>query len=149
MFPQTSNLELNNNSAEEGTLKPKKTFLFDFSKGDFVLQDGKLVTVEDIEAIKIYIQKALKTERFRFKIYDKEDKESEYGVTIEDLIVGHDYPQSFIEAELKREITTSLLKNDLIESLSEWKIEKNNPLLNINFKVNLKDGNTFEQEMNF
>ncbi|QEK13732.1 DUF2634 domain-containing protein (plasmid) [Crassaminicella thermophila] len=148
MLPEIANLEINTNQTEE-VPNQGTSFLFDFKIGDFILKNGRLVKVSDIEALKIWIEKCLRTEKFKFKVYEKENKDLEYGVTIEDLIVGHDYPQSFIESELKREISIGLLKNPMIASLSEWKIEKKNPIVNVSFRVNLKTGETFTQEVNF
>lgn len=123
-----------------------KSFLFDFNTGDFVLKDGRLVEVLGIEAVKIWIEKILRTEKYRYKVYDREDK-NEYGVVLEDLIVGNNFPKVFVESELKREITKALTKHPMIQSLTDWNTEKNNSKLNISFKVNLLDGNTFTQEV--
>lgn len=123
-----------------------KSFLFDFNTRDFVLKDGRLVEVLGIEAVKIWIEKILRTEKYRYKVYEREDK-NEYGVVLEDLIVGNNFPKVFVESELKREITKALTKHPMIQSLTDWNTEKNNPKLNISFKVNLLDGNTFTQEV--
>lgn len=123
-----------------------KSFLFDFEAGDFVLKDGRPFEVSGIEAVKVWIQKILRTEKYRYKVYEREDK-NEYGVVLEDLIVGNNFPQSFVESELKREITGALIKHPMIKSLTHWKIDKRNPILNISFKVNLLDGNNFTQEV--
>lgn len=141
-------LETNNTNNQETTQKMGKSFLFDFKTGDFVIRDGKLVEIEDIEALKIWIEKILRTEKFKFKIYKKEDK-NQYGITIQDLIAGYNYPKEFIESEIKREVTEALLKNVLIESLEDWTIEKSNPVLNISFRVVLKDGNSFDKEVSY
>jgi len=126
-----------------------KSFLFDFEKGDFVLKDGKLVVIEDNEAIKVWIEKVLRTEKFKFKVYEKEDTRLEYGVTLQDLIVGNNYPLEFIQSEMKREVTEALLKHPLIVGLDNWNIEKDNPILRISFKVLIKDGVVLEQEVKF
>lgn len=125
-----------------------KSFYFDFEKGDFLIQDGKLVEVEGIEGIKIWIRKILRTEKFKFKIYEKEDR-NEYGITIQDLIVGYDYPLEFVESEIKREVTDALLKHPMIDRLEEWSIEKNNPVLKVGFRVILKDGYIINEEVEY
>lgn len=78
MFPQTvvNTSEINTKATTQG-----KSFLFDFDTNNFVIKDGKLVEVEGIEAIKTWIAKILRTEKFKFNIYD------EYGVKLEDLMV--------------------------------------------------------------
>lgn len=144
MLPEVTKLELRPQTSE--TPKLGKSFLFDFTTGDFVIKDGRLVRVEDIDALKVWITKIIKTERFRFRIYERSDKD-EYGVTIEDLIVGHDYPPAFIESELKREVTAALTRHPLIQDLTEWKIEKENPLVKVYFRVLLATGTSFTQEV--
>lgn len=121
-----------------------KSFLFDFKKGDFALKDGRLVEIEGIKAIQVWIEKILRTQKFRWGIYDGVD----YGATIEDLIVGHSYPKSFLESELKREITDAVLKHPQIESLTDWDFIRVNDKLRVVFTVILKDGETFNQEVN-
>lgn len=143
MLPVVTELEINTNEiADPQTIK--KTFSFDFSTGDFIVTDGKIVILENLDAIKMWIEKVLRTEKNRFEIY----KNIEYGVTLEDLTVGQNYSQAFIEVELKREISEALLKNKYIKSLSGWFIKKENPVLNISFTVNLIDGLSFTQEVN-
>jgi len=121
------------------------SFQYDFQKGEFVLRDGKLVPVKDLAAIRVWIEKVLRTEKFRFKVYEQPAGQDEYGVTIEDLIMGHDYPRAFLEAELRREINNALLRHPRIQSLSNWKIIKDNPYLDVELDVNLKDGEVFSQ----
>lgn len=148
MFPKES---INVGTIQEKLINNKidKSFLFDFKNGDFVSKDGKLVKVEDTEALKMWIEKILRTEKFKFKIYSKQDKRLEYGITLQDLIVGYNYQKEFVEAEIKREVAEALLKHPLINNLDNWSIEKNNPVLRIGFRVNLKDGRNIIEEVNY
>lgn len=149
MFPDISNIDIQTNINENIEKKYiGKSYLFDFEKGEFVIRDGKLVEVEGIESVKVWIAKIIHTQKGRFKIYKKEIQGLEYGVKLEDLIIGHNYPQNFVESEIKREITAALIKHPLIDSLSNWKVQKNNPLVKISFTVHLKDGNSFDKEVN-
>lgn len=145
MLPKIAELQLKTTN-DTDLPQMGKSFLFDFKAGDFVLRDGRPVEVSDLEAVKLWIQKILRTEKYRSKVYEREDK-NEYGVVLEDLIVGNNFPKVFVESELKREITTALKRHPMIKSLNDWKIEKKNPKLNISFKVNLSDGNNFTQEV--
>ena len=52
-----------------------KSYLFDFDRGDFVVRDGKLIECDGIDAIKVWIEKILRTEKGRYPIYDN----TEYG----------------------------------------------------------------------
>lgn len=118
-----------------------KSFLFDFNKGDFVLVDGKLVELHGLESLKMWIMKVIKTERFRFKIYE----DIPYGVTFEDLI-GSNFPRAFIEAEIKREVTTSLLRHPHIQEIENWSFERDGKRMKIKFRVRTVD-EKFEQEV--
>ncbi|SKC82860.1 DUF2634 domain-containing protein [Maledivibacter halophilus] len=124
-----------------------KSFLFDFKKGDFPLKDGRLIEVTGIQALMVWIEKTLRTEKYRYKVYEREDK-NEYGVILEDLIIGNNFPHTFVEAEVKREISQALTSHPMIQSLSNWKIEGKNPDLKISFKVNLVGGNNFNHDVN-
>ncbi len=142
MLPEISSIEINTENTSKAT-KLGKSFLFDFKKGDFILKDGRLVKTDDIEALKVWIEKVLRTEKFRFEIY----KDVEYGVTIEDLI-GQTLPRQFVESELKREIREAIIKHPAVQDISNLATEQDGSKFKISFKVNLVDGNTFEQEVN-
>lgn len=149
MFPEITeeqtqtDIETNEKAAYYG-----KSFLYDFKKGDFVMQNGKFVEVTGKEAIKVWIEKILRTEKFRFKVYDN-GTELQYGITIEDLIVGRSLPQSFVESELKREIHEALLQHPEIESLADMEFLREGSTLTISFTVNLLNGGTLQQEVEF
>ncbi len=145
MFPEITRLDIEKEPAE--TTQLGTSFFFDFSRGDFLVRDGRLVKCQDIEALKIWVNKMLKTEKFRYKIYERTD-ENEYGVILEDLLIGRDYPPAFVESELKREIEAALLRHPLIGSLSDWRIKKASPLVVISFRVNLVNGSFFDKEVN-
>lgn len=122
-----------------------KTFLYDFKSGEFVLKDGKPVEVTGKKAIEIWIEKILRTQKFRWGIYENVD----YGTTIEDLIVGNSYPKNFLESELKREISQEVIKHPRIESLSDWSFTVEKEKLKVAFTVNLINGESMQQEVNF
>jgi hypothetical protein len=146
MLPQVAQLEI---KVDKNDDLPKigKSFLFDFKTGEFKLADGKPVDVEGIDGLKIWIEKILRTEKYRYKIYERADKD-EYGVVLEDLIVGNNFPTSFVEAEIKREISQALLRNPVIDALTNWKLSRERERLNISFKVNTVYGDSFNQEVN-
>ena len=60
MFPQSKEMTVTQNTADNsgGT----KTYLFDFDKGDVVVLDGKLIECDGIEAIKVWIEKIIRTQ---------------------------------------------------------------------------------------
>ena len=87
-----------------------KTFQYDFKNKEFVLKDGKLVPTEDI---KVWIEKILRTQKDRYHIYENTD----YGIALEDLIVGTRYPQKFTESEIKREVEQTMFQNPRIKEV--------------------------------
>lgn len=106
-----------------------KSFLFDFSKGDFSVTDGKLQEINNIEALKLWIEKVLRTEKFKFGIYEGTD----YGITdIKELLVSG-FPLQFIQAEIEREVKETLLKNNQIKYVGNFKFEYNRRLLTVKF----------------
>lgn len=130
MFPsQEVKIE---NVIETDVVKHGKTFGFDFNLGDFIVNDGKVVVLDGIEALKMWITKVLKTEKFRFKIYNTENNEK-YGISLLELI-NSDYPISFIEAEIQREITDTLLTNLEIKAINNFVFNKSvKRTLNVSF----------------
>ncbi|MEG3040903.1 MAG: DUF2634 domain-containing protein [Clostridium sp.] len=110
-----------------------KSFLFDFELGDFDIKDGKLTEVEGIEALKIWINKILKTEKFKFKIYETREI-NPYGTTLLELI-NSVHPQFFIQAEIQREITEALMKNNNILSVSNFIFTREKRTLIVNFEI--------------
>ena len=128
MFPEVETTEIEKqNKQSSGT----KSYLFDFSKGDFVVRDGKLVECDGIEAIKVWIEKILRTEKGRFSIYNN----TEYGCHLEDLVIGNNYTAEFVEAELKREIEETLLLNPQISFVSGFKITRDSHSITVTMEV--------------
>lgn len=116
----------------ESTIKESNSnsFAFDFTKGDFVLKDGKLIEVDKLEALKVWITKALKTEKYKFKIYDS----YEYGTSIKDLISGG-YSFDFVKVELEREITEAIKSNPYVTSVGGFSFLRDSRGIICNFRV--------------
>ena len=131
MFPKTndSTVAKNETVSSNGT----KTYLFDFDKGDFVVRDGKLVECDGVEAIRVWIEKIIRTEKSRYPIYDG----TEYGCHLEDLIIGNNYTVEFIEAELKREIEEALLQNPQISNVSGFQLVRDANSITVTLEVYL------------
>ncbi|NLW92364.1 MAG: DUF2634 domain-containing protein [Syntrophomonadaceae bacterium] len=146
MLPDIAQLEFNTTAEEsDSSTELGTSYQYDFNTGEFVLIDGKLVTVSDIEAIKVWVEKVLRTERFVFEIYTRDDG-NEYGTTLEDLI-GSVLPRAFVESELKREITEAVTRHPKIESISNLTASQEGSWLEISFEINLYDGTTINQEV--
>lgn len=145
MLPEVAQLEYKSQETEVADLG--KTFQYDFAQGEFVLSDGKLIKIEDLEALQIWVEKLLRTEKHRFKVYERVDRQ-EYGATIEDLI-GTVLPKSFVDSELKREISDAVTKHPRITSVSNLTIQQDGAVAKISFRLNLSDGQAVTQEVTF
>lgn len=151
MLPRVTELQFETPADEEEVQEapqPLVSFLFDFKKGDFVKDDGKLIRITGKEALKQWIEKTIRTERYRYRVYldDQGNEVEEYGTTIEDLI-GTNYPRSFVEAELEREITESLTNHYAINNIQNWRFERDDSTgAMISFEV-VTDDEVFEQEV--
>lgn len=132
MFPNSTDITINN---ESDTSSGTKSYLFDFENSDFVVRDGKLIECDGISAIKVWIEKILRTEKGRYPIYDN----TEYGCHLEDLIIGNSYTAEFVEAELKREIENALKQNPQITSVTNFNIIRNKNAITVTLEVVLND----------
>lgn len=129
MFPKTQDLIV---AAAEDMAAVGKSFLFDFTAGEFVVRDGKLVECDGMDAIKIWIEKILRTEKDRFAIYSGTD----YGCHLEDLIVGSNFSAAFIESELKREVSDSLMQNPNITAITNFEVIRGANSITVSMEVN-------------
>ena len=143
MFPETSDLP---EVARVGVAIHSfgKSFLFDFDKGDFILRDGKMVVVDDIAALKVWIEKILRTKRDEYKIYEG----TPYGSRFDDLVVGSTFPPAFIDSELRREVEEALTQNPQIITISEFEVDRSASKCEVSFTVTLASGLTFGEVVN-
>lgn len=118
--------------------QPLKTYEFDFAKGEFT---G--FYIDNTEAIRQFIQKALVTPRFRYLIYD-----SDFGSELEDLI-GQDVTSEFLESEVPRIIEDALLYDERISSVGNITLEKDptSDALFITLTVTTSDGIQLSEEV--
>ncbi len=143
MFPEMAQLKFKQSKSPKNT--NGKSFRFDFAAGDFILLDGKPVVIDDLEALKIWVEKIIRTEKYKYMIYERVDG-NEYGLTLVDLI-GSVLPLAFVEAELKREINEAVTSHPRIVSISDLSTERDGSWGKIAFKINLTDGQTIGQEV--
>lgn len=141
MLPRIVELEFN---VEEVTqpISRGKAFLFDYEKGDFVYKNGSPQTVEGKEALKSWIDKLIRTEKFKFKIYE----DVEYGISLESLL-GSKLPRSFIQAEIQRELTEEINKHEDVTNISSWQFNADGSRWTIAFRVHSIYGD-LEMEVN-
>nr|DAH06865.1 MAG TPA: Protein of unknown function (DUF2634) [Caudoviricetes sp.] len=109
----------------------KRTFDYDFQVGEFKMKNGNPVVLTGIDALKLWIQKCIRTQLNRYVIYNG----SRYGVNVEDLVVGKSYKLDFAESELRREIEAALMQNEDIQGVSAFLVENNGSLMIISFTI--------------
>lgn len=119
---------------EEGELEEKEVQLaqewaWDFDEDEFKLKNGQMYIVEKNEAIKIWIYKILRTERFKYLIYDHD-----YGHDLKDFI-GKTGTQAYIKAEIKRMVEEAILSTleDYVLELRNFKVDIDSDLVMISF----------------
>lgn len=132
--------EINISEIQE-TSSVGKSFLFDFNKGDFVIKDGKFVEIEGVDVIKQWVNATLRTEKFKYFIYQ------DHGVEIED-IMRNGLSGKLLHTELQRTIKEALEVHEQIQSVSDFNFTQTGSIMNITFTVNLIDGTSFGGEIN-
>ena len=89
---------------------------WDFDKGTPIFRAGAPAQVTGKEAVKVWIWKALRTERFRYEIYTRA-----FGADLEGLI-GRAYTDEIKEAEVPRYIRECLLINPYISAVNNIRV---------------------------
>ncbi len=93
-----------------------KEVAWNFKNNIPLLEKGDFKIVTGNEAIKTWVYKALKTERFRYLIYTWD-----YGSELDDLI-GRNYTPNLTKAECIRYIKEALLINPYIKNVSNIEV---------------------------
>lgn len=92
--------------------------------------NGTVEFVEGIEALKIWIYKAIKINRYEHEIYSWD-----YGCEVNELIGESIYSRDHIELESQRYIEECLLINPYINSISFDEIRYENGIVKATFQV--------------
>ena len=95
-----------------------REYAYDFENNRLLLKNGQTYLVEGNEALRIWIFKALTTERFRYTAYD-----SDFGSEI-DTLIGSPLHGDIAKSELKRFIVEALMVNPYIEELGNFQISQ-------------------------
>ncbi|MCP1355095.1 DUF2634 domain-containing protein [Aneurinibacillus migulanus] len=122
-------------------------FLYDYDKGEFVIQNGRLVELTDIEALKMWITHILRTEKYQYEIYENypDTPEYEYG-TLTEFCVGRVMTDE-LKIRLQENIETSATRHPRVDFLSDWRFERVQDKLTVYFRVNLIDQQSIEMEV--
>ena len=109
----------------------KNTFDFDFKAGEFRLKNRNPVVLTGADALKLWIEKCIRTQLGRYSIYAG----TRYGANIEDLVIGKSYRIDFAESELRRELEEALLQNGDIHRMESFSTEKRGSELIVRFTL--------------
>jgi phage protein len=117
---------------ETKEVKEAKEWAWDFKKNEFLLKNGKMYLVYRDEAIKIWLWKLLKTEKYEEIIYSWN-----YGTELMDLI-GQGYSYGYIKAEVERYIKEAIELNlsDYIKEVKDIDIDFKHTKLMVQFNIN-------------
>lgn len=133
MLPKIAKLQFETTDVIE-TPEVHSTYEWDFKNGEFITVDGKLQEVTELDYIKTWIEKILRT-RFGFDIY------SSYGSGHHNLI-GSVYDRDFVQAEVTRMIREALLINKAILEIGEVDVDFEGSELTIRFDIKTIYGHT-------
>ena len=108
-----------------------KEMAINFENGEVITKNGEIIILVGKEALNIWIWKALKTERNRFKAYS-----GNFGSDIYKEI-GYVYDRTIKEQLMINEIIDTLLVNPYITNVYDFDMLYSDETLslNINFKV--------------
>jgi hypothetical protein len=128
-------------TASSPVLKYEKELAFDFASGDFIYQDGKPKVLDGLSALRVWVEKAVRTARYRFPIYT-----FDYGCELQEII-GYDIPGTVLESEISRVIREALLINSLVTDVQNFAFERGGSRLKVSFTVITALGDTLSQEV--
>lgn len=108
---------LNETETQESELPLFKEMAIDFETGEPIIENNEIVTLEGPEALKVWIWRALKTERYKYKAYS-----NNYGNELKEQL-GTIYDKTIKDAILENEIRECLGVNPYIVRLHSFSIE--------------------------
>lgn len=126
-YPFTGTVTANTYTSD---LPTPKEYAWDFENNCFLYDaDGKHRIVEGDEAIKIWVYKALNTERFRYLAYSWQ-----YGIELRPFI-GKVMGVQLRYSEIKRVIVECLMVNPYIKSIDTIDIQHEGDTVNISIML--------------
>lgn len=108
---------LNETETQESELPLFKEMAIDFETGEPIIKNNEIVALEGSEALKVWIWRALKTERYKYKVYS-----NNYGNELKEQL-GTIYDKTIKDAILENEIRECLGVNPYIVRLHSFSIE--------------------------
>lgn len=106
-----------------------KEYAYDFEKNELFLDsDGRTYMVEGNEALRIWIFKALITERCHYTAYS-----FAFGSEIQDQVTGHAMNVEIVKLEIERFIIEALMVNPYIKRLDNFVFENTSAGMMVSF----------------
>lgn len=125
IFPKTPlDFEINDYEKEETF----KEYAINFDTFEMLYKNGKAIILEGAEALKVWIYKAMKTTKYRYKAYNT------FGNEFENII-GESYPESLTKTLLEGLMKESLFQNEFINDISNFNVEIEGGKINISASV--------------
>lgn len=134
LFPEGTSFEITDyrKNRNNDVSNFKKTYAYDFEKGDFIRgPDGKVLLVDRLEAYVQWCNKVLITKRYKHLSYT-----SKYGQEYY-MLIGKNLSKSAIELEVSRMTREALKVHPYTKSVSNFKFEwnTNKETLDFQFKI--------------
>ena len=107
-----------------------------------ILVDGEVQVLEGIEALKVWIEKNIRTARYRWPAYTWD-----YGTELDDLI-GLSVSNDVLEREFERVIKEALSIDKRISEIKDFKASVQGDNAVVEFTVVTFDGQTLEVSSN-
>lgn len=141
IFPQSSTENVNNIIIAKASPSYGKSPVFLFDRGEFRKVDGRVYIGEGKEVLENWIEKTLRTERYRFPIYSPD-----YGVTLEDIRVENPAYRVMVN-EIRDNIRDALLQDPRITGVGKFKFSREGSCLSIRFEVETFDDEILTMEV--
>ena len=128
IFPFIDSGTVEEDTVEE--LPVLKEYAFDYEKNELLLDArGRTFLVEGNEALRIWIWKALTTERFHYAAYS-----FAFGSEWQDQLIGHAMDAEVRKLEMERFIVEALMVNPYIKRLDNFEFEESDTGLRVSFE---------------
>jgi hypothetical protein len=111
-----------------------REYAYDFDNNEFVLKNGKNVVYEGTDALKMWIIKALKTQRYCYGAYTWD-----YGQEFSEL-VGQRLSSDAMQSEAKRYLEEALTVNAHITSVKDVSVTIDGSNVTITFTAETDQG---------
>lgn len=145
ILPEINFIDYSKQVAEIQKETNGKTFLIDFKKGKMLRKNGKLIKTDDERAVRMWLEKVLLTEKYKWNIY-KSNGINQYGMAYKANLQGQRFPTPVLYSEFIRELKETILKNKQIIEIKNIDIQLIKYTLETKFTVVLKDFQEFEWE---